>query len=85
LSWKEFKESDLQSSTNSNSEGKYKAFKEKYDFVLTEISELLGEPTSNVTEEDGRRQTKWKNKDNINAYLFNFISANEIRLYIFKE
>ncbi|HRK80613.1 MAG TPA: hypothetical protein PLZ12_04170 [Saprospiraceae bacterium] len=83
--WKEFKERDFPISTNSNSEDKNKAFKAKYDFVLTEISKLLGEPISNVTEEDGRRQTKWKSKGNINAYLFNFSGINEIRLYIYKE
>lgn len=83
--WKEFKESDFPISTNSDSEDRHKAFNEKYDFVLTEISKLLGEPISNVTEEDGRRQTKWKSNDNINAYLFNFSSINEIRLYIYKE
>lgn len=83
--WKEFKERDFSMSTNSDSEDRNKAFKEKYDFVLTEISKLLGEPISNVTEEDERRQTKWKSKDNINAYLFNFSSINEIRLYIYKE
>lgn len=83
--WKEFKESDFPVSTNSDNEDKNKAFKEKYDFVLNEINKLLGEPISNVTEESGRRQTKWKSKDNINAYLFNFSSINEIRLYIYKE
>ena len=83
--WKEFKESDFPISTNSNSEDKNKAFKEKYDFVLTEINKLLGEPISNETEDSGRRQTKWKSKDDINAYLFNFSSINEIRLYIHKE
>lgn len=83
--WKEFKARDFPVSTNSNSEDKTKTFKEKYDFVLTEISKLLGEPISNITEEDGRRQTKWKSKENINAYLFNFSSINEIRLYIYKE
>jgi len=83
--WKEFKESDFPISTNSDSEDKNKAFKEKYDFVLTEISKFLGEPISNETEESGRRKTKWKSDDNINAYLFNFSNINEIRLYIFKE
>jgi hypothetical protein len=83
--WKEFKESDYSISTNSDSEDRNKAFEKKYDFVLTEISKLLGEPISNITEEDGRRQIKWKSKDNINAYLFNFSSINEIRLYIYKD
>jgi len=83
--WKEFKEIDFPISTNSNSVDKNKAFKDKYDFVLTEISKLLGEPISNETEDSGRRQTKWKSKDNINAYLFNFSSINEIRLYIYEE
>jgi len=83
--WKEFKESDLPISTNSDSEDKNKAFKVKYDFVLTEISKLLGEPVFNETEDSVRRQTKWKSKDNINAYLFNFSGINEIRLYIYKE
>ncbi|HKK60241.1 MAG TPA: hypothetical protein VJ937_12230 [Salinivirga sp.] len=83
--WKEFKESDCSTSTNSDSEDRNKAFKKKYDFVLTEISKLLGEPIFNITEENGRRQTKWKSKNNINAYLFNFSSINEIRLYIYKE
>lgn len=83
--WKEFKKSDFPISTNSNSKNKNKAFQEKYDFVLYEISKLLGEPVSNETEDSGRRQTKWKSKDNINAYLFNFSSINEIRLYIYKE
>ncbi|MFC5626942.1 hypothetical protein [Algoriphagus winogradskyi] len=83
--WKEFKESDFPISTNSDSEDKNKAFKEKYDFVLTEISKFLGEPISNETEDSGRRKTKWKSDDNINAYLFNFSNINEIRLYIFKE
>ncbi|HNL85198.1 MAG TPA: hypothetical protein PKO18_08165 [Chitinophagales bacterium] len=83
--WKEFKESDFPISTNSNTVDKNKAFNEKYDFVLTEISKLLGEPVSNITEDDGRRQTKWKSKDNINAYLFNFSSINEIGLYIYKD
>jgi hypothetical protein len=83
--WKEIKQSDLSISTNSDSEDKNNAFKEKYDFVLTEISKLLGEPITNETEDSGRRQTKWKSNDNINAYLFNFSSINEIRLYIYKE
>lgn len=83
--WKDFKESDFPISTNSDSEGKNKAFKEKYDFVLTEISKLLGEPISNETDYSGRRQTKWKSKNNINAYLFNFSNINEIRLYIYNE
>lgn len=83
--WKEFKEDDFPIFPNSNSEGKNKAFEEKYDFVLTEISKLLGEPKYNETEDSGRRQTKWKSKDNINAYLFNFSSINEIRLFIYKE
>jgi len=83
--WKEFKENDLPFFTNSDSEDKDKAFKEKYDFVLTEISKLLGEPISNETEDSGRRKTKWKSNDNINAYLFNFSNIHEIRLYIYKE
>jgi len=83
--WKEFKGSNFQFSTNSDSEDKNKAFKEKYDFVLAEISKLLGEPIYNETEDSGRRKTKWKSKDKINAYLFNFSSINEIRLYIYKE
>lgn len=83
--WKEFKESDFQISTNSNCEDKKKTFEEKYDFVLTETSNFLGKPISNFTEDSGSRQTKWKSKDNINAYLFNFSSINEIRLYIYKE
>jgi hypothetical protein len=83
--WKEFKGSAFPISSNSNYEDKNKAFKEKYDFILTEISKLLGEPISNETEDSGRRQTKWKSKDNINAYLFNFSSINEIRLYIYEE
>lgn len=83
--WKEFKGSNFPISTNLDSDDKDKAFKEKYDFVLTEISKLLGEPISNETEESGRRKTKWKSKDNINAYLFNFSNINEIRLYIYKE
>lgn len=83
--WKEFKANDFPISTNSNSEDKNKAFSEKYDFVLSEISKVLGEPISNGTEDSGRRQTKWKSIDNINAYLFNFSSINEIRLYIYKE
>ena len=83
--WKEFKESDFPTFPNSNSDGKNKAFKEKYDFVLTEISKFLGEPKLNENEESGRRQTKWKSKDDINAYLFNFSSINEIRLFIYKE
>jgi hypothetical protein len=52
---------------------------------MTEKSKLLGEPISNETEDSGRRQTKWKSKDDINAYLFNFSSINEIRLYIYKD
>jgi len=83
--WKEFDANDFPFSNNSNSEDKNKAFDEKYDFVLTEISKVLGEPISNETEDDDRRQTKWKSIDNINAYLFNFSGINEIRLYIYKN
>lgn len=83
--WKEIMASDFPISNNSNSEDKNKAFTEKYDFVLSEISKVLGEPISNETEVSGRRQTKWKSIDNINAYLFNFSRINEIRLYIYKE
>lgn len=83
--WKEFKANDFPISNNSNSEDRNKTFTEKYNFVLSEISNVLGEPISNVTEDSGRRQTKWKSIDNINAYLFNFSSINEIQLYIYKE
>ncbi|OEY71482.1 hypothetical protein [Salegentibacter salarius] len=83
--WKEFKKSGFPISENSDSEDKDLAFKEKYDFVLTQISKLLGEPISNVREDSGRRKTKWKSKTNMHAYLFNFSNINEIRLYIYKE
>jgi hypothetical protein len=83
--WKEFEESDFTPSPNSNFDEKNKAFREKYDFVLTEINKLLGEPKFNEIENSGRRQTKWQSKDNLNAYLFNFSSINEIRLFIYKE
>lgn len=83
--WKEFKESDFSIATSSNCEDKKKTFEEKFNFVLTETSNFLGKPISNTIDDSGRRQTKWKSKDNINAYLFNFSSINEIRLYIYKE
>lgn len=83
--WKEFDANDFPLSNTSNSEDKNKAFKEKYDFVLSEISKVLGEPISNETEDGDRRQTKWKSIDNINAYLFNFSGINEIQLYIYKD
>jgi hypothetical protein len=83
--WKEFKERDFSIPTNSDTENINTAFEEKYDFVLIEISKLLGEPISNETEDSGRRQTKWTSKDNINANLSNFSRINEIRLYIYKD
>lgn len=83
--WEEFRESDFQNFTTANAGDKNKVFEEKYNFVLTAISKSLGDPVSNEIEDSGRRQTKWKSKDNINAYLFNFSSINEIRLYIYKE
>lgn len=83
--WEEFKQGNSSFSKSTDSEERNKAFDEKYDFVLAEVSKLLGEPISNITEGDGRRQTKWKSKENIKAYLFNFTSINKIRLYFYRE
>lgn len=83
--WKEFKERDFPIATSTICENRKKTFEEKYDLVLAKVSDFLGNPIVNTSDEDGRRQTKWKSKDNINADLFNFSSINEIRFYIYKE
>jgi hypothetical protein len=83
--WKEFKERDFPIATSTICENKKKTFEEKYDLVLAKLSDFLGNPISDTSDEDGRRQTKWMSKDSINAYLFNFSSINEIRLYFYKE
>ena len=60
-------------------------FNEKFELVLKTLNGILGVPIQNVTEESERRKIRWKNEQGINAYIFNFSSNREIRLYVYKE
>lgn len=82
--WKRFKESRF-NMRESLTDSTLNAFREKLPFLVQTVSKYLGEPHQNLTEEDGRRQVKWKSEDGINGYLFNFSTYSEIRLYIYKE
>ncbi len=85
FNWKTFKESnfgvnpEIKNDLNDN-------FTSKYDFIVTEVSKLLGKPLDIEQEEDsGRIDTKWKSSNGIKAYLFKFETYNDIRLYVYKE
>ena len=58
---------------------------EKFQFVLKTLNDILGVPIQNVKEESGRRKIRWQNEQGLNAYMFNFSSNREIRLYVYKE
>lgn len=62
-----------------------KDFTEKFNFIVQNISDYLGIPLENITEEDGRRIVLWKSKQGVSAYMFNFSNYNEINLSIYKE
>ena len=60
-------------------------FNEKFEFLLKTLNDILGVPIENVKEESGRRKIRWQNEQGVNAYMFNFSSNREIRLYVYKE
>ena len=85
FNWNEFNISNLPADNDIDRSQLSEAFRTKYDFVVKEVSKLLGKPKKNKVDKDGRRRTKWKSKKGVRAYLFNFSNYNEIRLYIYKE
>ena len=84
FNWKVFKESNLGVNPKIKDSIDQK-FDEKFEFILKKVTDNLGNPEQNITEESGQRKIRWKSDKGINAYLFNFGNYNEIRLYIYKE
>ncbi|AFU67738.1 hypothetical protein P700755_000733 [Psychroflexus torquis ATCC 700755] len=84
FNWKTFKKTNFGANPKIEKDLENK-FNEKFEFVLKTLNDILGFPIQNVTEESGRRKIRWKNEQGINAYMFNFSSNREIRLYVYKE
>lgn len=84
FNWKTFKESNFGINPKIEKDLENK-FNEKFEFVLKALNDIFGVPIQNVTEESGRRKIRWKNEQGLNAYMFNFSSNREIRLYVYKE
>jgi hypothetical protein len=84
LNWKTFKESNFGINPKIEKDLENK-FNEKFEFLLKTLNDILGVPIENVKEESGRRKIRWQNEQVVNAYMFNFSSNREIRLYVYKE
>ena len=84
LNWKTFKESNFGINPKIEKDLENK-FNEKFEFLLKTLNDILGVPIENVKEESGRRKIRWQNEQGVNAYMFNFSSNREIRLYVYKE
>lgn len=84
FNWETFKESNFGVNFQIKNEID-DVFNKKFEFIFKVVSNFLGDPIENITEESGQRKIKWKSEKGINAYLFNFGNYNEIRLYIYKE
>jgi hypothetical protein len=84
FNWKTFKESNFGINPKIEKDLENK-FNEKFQFVLKTLNDILGVPIQNVKEESGRRKIRWQNEQGLNAYMFNFSSNREIRLYVYKE
>ena len=83
--WNSLEQPSFGNNVNREKEIK-KEFEDKYDFVVNEVSKILGSPLNLEQKKDsGRIDTKWKSPDGIKAYLFRFKNYNEINLYIYKD
>lgn len=83
--WGEFNLSDWPVEKVDRTELK-NAFEQKYASIKRAVTGMLGEPMPlNGEPNSGRIDTKWKNSNGINAYIFMFRNYNQIRLYVYRD
>lgn len=83
FNWKELKENPLGMPANRSEISA--AFIKKYEYLMEEISKIIGKPKRNRIEKGGRRMTNWRGKKRVRVHMFNFSNYNEIRLYVYKK
>ncbi|HYD91250.1 MAG TPA: hypothetical protein VEA37_07140, partial [Flavobacterium sp.] len=83
FSWETFKESNFGRSFEIKND--VRKFDEKFEYIINTVTSLLGPPVENTADGTRRRLIRWKSREGINAYIYNFDNYNKINLYVYNE